>query len=167
MLHQAFEISSSWNFSDQEKQTIKNLLIKNLYSSYLINKEIKKLLENKFTTKENTNTVHNNKSISYYKLQYIGSYSNSTRKKNYELCKTFCKNTNVKLLFSPSKLQELFSSKDCLPVALKSFVVYKFTCAGCQPCYIGETKHHLPTRIKEHLHTDKKISHSSTPEWES
>ena len=130
--------------------------MKNLYPSYLIDKEIKTFLENKFTTKENTNIDHNNKSVSYYKLPYIGSYSNSTKKKNFELCKTFCKKTNVKIVFSPFKLQDLFSSKDCLPVALKSFVGYKFTCAGCQSCYIGESKHHLPTRIKGHQQIDTK-----------
>ena len=58
------------------------------------------------------------------------------------------------MMWSMSKLG--FSSKDCLPSALKSFVVYKFVCAGCQSCYIGETKRHLPTRINEHLLTDKK-----------
>ena len=42
LVHHAFKISSSWNFFDQEKQTIKNLLMKNLYPSYLIDKEIKK-----------------------------------------------------------------------------------------------------------------------------
>ena len=122
--------------------------MKDLYPSYLIDKEIKTFLENKFTTKENTNIDHNNKSVSYYKLPYIGSYSNSTKKKIYELCKTFCKNTNVKIVFSPFKLQDLFSSKDCLPVALKPFVVYKFTCAGCQSCYIGETINNLPIKIR-------------------
>ena len=76
--------------------------------------------------------------------------------KKGELCKIFCKNANVKIAFSPFKLQDLFSSKDCLPVALKSFVVYKFTCAGCQSCYIGETKRHLPTWINKHLQTDTK-----------
>ena len=130
--------------------------MKNLYPSYLIDKEIKKFLECKFTTKENTNIIHNNKSISYYKLPYTGSYSNSIKKKIYELCKTFCKNTNVKLVILPFKLQGLFSSRDFLPVALKSFDVYKFTCAGCQSCYNGETKRHLPTRIKKHLQTDTK-----------
>ena len=91
LLHRAFEISSSWNFFDQEKRKIKNLLMKNLYPSHLIDKEIKTFLENKLTTKENTNIDHNNKSVSYYKLPYIGSYSNSTKKKIHELCKTFCK----------------------------------------------------------------------------
>ena len=115
-----------------------------------------KFLEKEFTTKENTNIAHNNKSVSYYKQPYIGSYSNSTKKTIYELCQPFCKNTSVKLVFSPFKLKDPFSSKDFLPVALKSFVVYKFTYAGCQSCYIGETKRYLPARIKEHLQTDTK-----------
>ena len=72
------------------------------------------------------------------KLPHIGSYSNSTKKKIYELCKTFCKNTNIKIVCSPFKLQDLFCSRDCLPVALKSFVVYKFTGAGCQSCSMGK-----------------------------
>ena len=76
--------------------------MKNLYLSYLIDKEIKKFLENKCTTKENTNIDQNDKSVSYYKLPYIGSYSNSTKKNIYELCKTFCKNTNVKIAFHHS-----------------------------------------------------------------
>ena len=156
LLHCAFKVSSSWNFFDQEKQKIENLLMKNLHPSYLIDKEIKKILENQFTTKENTNIDHNNKSVFYYKLPYIGSYSNSTKKTIYDLCKTFCKNTNFKIAFSPFKFQDLFSLKVCLPVALKFFVVYKFTCAGYQFCYIGETKCHLPTRIKGHLQIDKK-----------
>ena len=135
---------------------MKNLLMKTLYTSYLIDKEIKKFLENKFTTKENTNIDLNNKSVSSYKVPYIGFYSNSTKKKLYGLCKTFSKNTNVTIVLSPFKLQDLFSLKDCLSVALKSFVMYKFTCAGCQSCSIGETKWHLPTRIKEHLQADTK-----------
>ena len=74
----------------------------------------------------------------------------------YELCKTVCNNTNVFLFFLPFKFQDLFSPKDCLPIARKSLVVYKFTCPGCQSCYIGETKRHLLTRIKDHLQTDTK-----------
>ena len=35
-------------------------------------------------------------------------------------------------------------------------VVYKFVCASCNACYVGETARHLPTRIKERLKTDKK-----------
>ena len=100
--------------------------MRNLYSSYIIDKENKTFLEKKFTAKENTNINHNNRSVSYYRLPYIGFYSNSPQKKTKKtigLCKTFCKNANVEIAFSPFRLQDLFSLKDCLPVALTSFVV--------------------------------------------
>ena len=83
-------------------------------------------------------------------------FSNNTKKKIKELYKKFCINANINIVFSPFKTGYLFSSKDCLPSGLKSFVVYKLVCAGCQSCYIGETKRHLPTRVNEHLVIDKK-----------
>ena len=49
----------------------------------------------------------------------------------------------------------MFSFKDRTPDALKSMVVYQFTCAGCNSCYIGETSRHFSTRIKEHTMRDK------------
>ena len=45
--------------------------------------------------------------------------------------------------------------KDSIPKFLQSYVVYQFTCAGCNACYIGETRSHLKTRIEEHLGKDK------------
>ena len=41
--------------------------------------------------------------------------------------------------------------------ALKSYVVYRFVCPGCNARYIGETTRHLTTRIKEHF--SSKSSH--------
>ena len=49
----------------------------------------------------------------------------------------------------------MFSVKDRTPVALKSVVVYQFSCAGCKSRYIGETSRHFSTRIKEHTESDK------------
>jgi len=34
-------------------------------------------------------------------------------------------------------------------------VIYKFTCASCNACYIGETGRHLSTRVREYLSSDK------------
>ena len=50
----------------------------------------------------------------------------------------------------------MFNVKDPIPNSLKSFVVSKFVCPGCNACYIGETIRHLSTRIREHLEMDKK-----------
>ena len=38
---------------------------------------------------------------------------------------------------------------------LKSCIVYRFRCAGCGACYVGETSRHICTRINEHLNMDK------------
>ena len=38
---------------------------------------------------------------------------------------------------------------------LRSRVVYKFACAGCNACYVGETARHFSTRVREHLVSDR------------
>ena len=39
---------------------------------------------------------------------------------------------------------------------MKSFLVYKFTCASCSSCYIGETCRHFKNRTEEHIKKDNK-----------
>ena len=100
-------------------------------------------------TKECKNNIY------YHKLTFIGSPLMYIKKKLEQLCIQFCQRTNIILVFTPTKLSTYFSTKEAVPKDLRSFVVYKFTCTRCNSCYIGETKRHLKTRIKEHLETDK------------
>ena len=88
--------------------------MKTLHRSYLINKEIKTFLENKFTTKENTNIDHNNKSISYYKLPYIVLIQ-TVPKKIMSYVKHFAKTPMLNYFFTiqiagPIFLKRLFAS---------------------------------------------------------
>ena len=46
-------------------------------------------------------------------------------------CNYYCKYTNIKLAFAPFKVRVLFSVKESEPNCLRSFVVYRFTCTGC------------------------------------
>ena len=62
---------------------------------------------------------------------------------------------DIRIIFSSFKIKNFFSFKDPIPDALKSLVVYQFTCAGCNSRYIGETSRHFATRVKEHLSSDK------------
>ena len=74
-----------------------------------------------------------------------------------KLCKEFCKeNFNIKLVFNSFKVKNYFSYKDPIPNYLKSFLVYKFTCASCSSSYIGQTGHHFKFRIEEHIKKDNK-----------
>ena len=83
--------------------------------------------------------------------------STEIKQKIIKHCKYYCKSTNIKIVFSPFKVGDLFSVKESVPNKyLRSLVVYRFLCPGCNAGYIGETTRHLTTRIKEHLETDTK-----------
>ena len=65
-----------------------------------------------------------------------------------------------------------FSYKGPIPDDLKSFLVYKFTCASCSSSYIGKTHCHFKTRVEEHIKKDSKShifkhSHSTTACFDS
>ena len=55
----------------------------------------------------------------------------------------------------------MLSVKDPVPDGLRSRVVYKFTCAGCNACYVGETTRHFFTCARERLASDR-ASHISS-----
>ena len=91
----------------------------------------------------------------YFNLPYIGNLSHHINNKLLKLCKEFCKeNFNNELVFNSFKIKNCFSYKDPIPNDLKSFLVYRFTCASCISSYIGETCHFM--RIEEHIKKDNK-----------
>ena len=49
----------------------------------------------------------------------------------------------------------MFGVKDPVPDWLCSREVYKFACAGCNACYVGETTRHFTTNARGHLATDR------------
>ena len=64
---------------------------------------------------------------------------------------------DIKLVFSSFKIGKLFSVKDPIPGGLRSRVVYKFACEGCNACYVGETTRHFSTPVGEHLVSDRAL----------
>ena len=92
----------------------------------------------------------------FYKLPCVGRFSKIAQIKLRKLLKRYCKaDLDVKLVFSTFKLRNMFSVKDSVPQSLRSRVVYKFSCAGCNASYIGETTRHICARVREHLLSDK------------
>ena len=149
-------ISSTWFIFHEEIVKIKHYLEKNSYPLDFVDKQIKFFLENKINEKRVTINATNN-AVRYYNLPYIGHISTDIKRKINRFCKFYCKILSIKIVLTPFKNADMFNGKDPIPKFLKSFVVYKFFCPGWNSCYIGEkTTHHLSTRIKEHLKTDKK-----------
>ena len=128
-------------------ENIKSNLIKNAYPHFVIDQVIKKYLDYKFSS--NLNQSKEKSEVHYFKLPYIGTLSHHIKNKLSKLCKEFCKeNFNIKLVFSSFRIKKYFSYKDPIPNDLKSFLVYKFTCASCSSSYIDEACRHFITRIE-------------------
>ena len=53
------------------------------------------------------------------------------------------------------KVRNLFNVKDAVPEGLRTRVVYKFSCASCNACYVGETSRHFSTQVREHILSDR------------
>ena len=88
------------------------------------------------------------------KLPYIGEASYECGKKLKSLIDNYNNKfgVNVQVEFTSCKVGQYFSLKRKTPLSLLSNVVYTFSCqrdAGLS--YIGKTKRHLTTRVKEHL----------------
>ena len=127
------------------------------------------LLENYFNnyfTSDSTHSVARKDNCWHFKLPYIGPFFIITQRRIKKLVNTFCSDLEIKLVFTPFKIRSWFGAKDPIPPGLRSRVIYKFSCAGCNACYIGETNRHFATRIgfREHLATfvQKIVLKSST-----
>ena len=59
---------------------------------------------------------------------------------------------NVRIVFqSKCKLINFFTFKDKIPIFLRSGIVYKFKCGGCNATYFGKTKRYFKVRLCQHL----------------
>ena len=77
---------------------------------------------------------------------YIGYISTDFKRKINRSCKYYCKSLNIKIVLTPFKVSGMFNVKNLTSKSLKSSVVYKFVCPGCNACYIVETTRHLSAR---------------------
>ena len=83
-------------------------------------------------TGQNASSNSGKTSTHFYKPPYVGRFSKIAQSKLRQLIKRYCKaDLDVTLVFSKSKLRNMFSVKDSVPQGLCSRVVYKFSCAGC------------------------------------
>ena len=85
----------------------------------------------------------------------MGHFSAITKKKISHFIKRYCNDLDITLVFCSFKISFLLGVKDPVPDGLRSRVVYKFVCAGCNACYVGETCRHFSTRVREHLVSDR------------
>ena len=132
-----------------QRNAFPSFLIRKIMSGYPYNKVIDPPVEPGGETSESPESR-------YFKLPYIGDYSNSLKVKLKQFVTQYCDNIDARFIFTTHKVGQYFSNKDPVPSDLQSHKVYKFTCGCCKASYIGETARHVSTRVMEHLESDKK-----------
>ena len=149
LVDRAYRINNSLQPFNNDVKKLTPILKRNQFPEHLINRVIKSYINHSSTSapSENNDTL-------YFKLPYL-LFSNFAQRKVRTLIKRYCNNLKIKLVFSSFKIKNLIKVKDSVPRSLRSCVVYKFVCAGCNSVYARETCRHISTRIREHLFTDK------------
>ena len=152
-----FRINSTLISFHIDLESLKQVLLKNQYPLSMIDNAIKKYLYNAInkTNTGSTSAEMPNNEKRYFKLPFLGMYSKVTQNKIEKLCKRFCENVKVKVVFTSAKLSQTFSYKGSYSSVLDSKVVYKCVCSSCNVTYVGQTHRHLTTRIDEHFYKDK------------
>ena len=159
LIDRAYKIKNTWASFHNDVTKIKETLKRNSFPPFLIGKIAKSYLNKAHNNIDQSNPESDK--TRFYKLPYIRKYSVQAQKKLSKICKQFYKDTDLKIAFTPFKINNYFSIKDKIPYFLKSFLVYKFVSARCNSCYIGQTCHHFKTRIDEHVKNDKKSNTKS------
>ena len=130
-------------FHDKNIQIVKSILGNNCFPRKLINKHISirlnELKNKQVTTQKPIWDTKNCLVLPFYN----GISDNINRKLS---------NYGFKTLFTvPKKLNRFIKTgKDKLNTEQMTHLIYKIDCGDCNLSYIGQTKRHLKTRIKEH-----------------
>ena len=149
LVDRAYKISNSLLSFNNDVKKLTHIFKRNQCPEYLINRVVKTYLDN-----DGNSSQSDNNNTLYFKLPYL-PFSSFAQRKVRTLIKRYCSNLTIKLAFSSFKIKNLMKVKDSVPRSLRSCVVYKFMCEGCNSVYVGETYRHISARVREHLFTDK------------
>ena len=149
LLNIAKRICSNDILFNQEVDKLRHMFKMNGYPLYYFNRVLERFLNP--PSINNDNNSDEDVPCVLIKIPYIGDQSYNLSKKLKKLFED-ANNCKVRIVFTSFKLRNYFSLKAKTPKCLLSNVIYKFTCQGDPGVsYIGETKRHLITRMKEHL----------------
>ena len=88
----------------------------------------------------------------YFYLPLIGHHGLHIRSELSKVLASAYPHISIRIVFRPScRVSTSFPFKDRIPIALRSHVVYQFTCQCCSALYVAQTRRHIHTRISEHM----------------
>ena len=132
----------------KEFEFLKVFFFNNGYPIFLINRIIRKFLDEKFS---NFEKPESNTEILYSILPYFGPQSLKLKKELLAVFRKYIPNYEIKLIFiNRYTIGSFFNYKDKIPTCLRSSLVYEYSCAQCASRYVGSTCRNLYQRVAEH-----------------
>jgi len=148
LIYRAFRLCSNWNLFHDEITYIKSLLLRNAYPSWILDRIIKRSVDNFLNARVQFGP---NKERLYIGLPFLGKSTDNLRRAIKQISNQFMPHKDVIVYYKPGRrISNFFRLKDATPVDLRSHVVYEYTCAICHYSYIGQTMRHLRHRVAEH-----------------
>ena len=109
LIDRTYKINNTWPGYHDDVSKIKDALKRNCYPPFVLDKIIKAYI-NKIHYSNNKVSSEINK-LRYFKLPYIGKYSEQVQKKITKLCKQYCNENNVKIVFTSFKMSNYFCQR--------------------------------------------------------
>ena len=151
LVDRAYKINSTRTALCNEIHNLKNYFCQNGFGLKRVQSLINKQMYSLMHGVEPMATVA--KKDIFCKFPFMSNRHNDQFKRNLDdIIGQFYPQINLRIVFSNNHtISSMFPYKDVIPDALKSNVVYKYTCGVCNSAYIGETTRHFKTRVSEHM----------------
>ena len=151
MLNRAYTICSSWLLFHEEVNILENIFKINGYPLELFYRCINNFLNKKIVSQNVASLKEERNCV--LSIPFL-SKSSITFKKRLEFIFKKYLNLKLKCVFTSYKVKNYFSLKSKTPIDLQARCVYRFECSSdAAITYLGKTKRHLATRIREHKYS--------------
>lgn len=149
LLHRAYKVCTSWQLFHSEVDKLRRMFAENNYPIKIFNSVVDKFMSSVLTSGRSSGPEQAVDSCITLVLPFFGNASRVLQQQMKLLCRRH--GINYRIVFKPFKISQYFSLKSRCPSPLQSMIVYQFSCSkDSSITYIGKTKRHLISRIKEH-----------------
>ena len=154
-VHRVFRSTSTWEYFDQALEKKSETMDPKNWSDRVVFETLNKIIEGKKNLEVKASELRNDKWLKdsgpLLTMQYRGNPSQLLAAKVWLI-------SGAQIIFTTRKLKTCLPSlKTSFARELRSKMVYKLTCSGCNSTYVGQTVRHLATRVDEHRKGDSPV----------
>ena len=154
-VYRAYTHCSTWASFHEELERVQHILLANGYPTNLVNGVVKEVLADLYTKNNNAGNI-DSFNITLLPLQYRGLHTVMFARR---LCNLV---PSLRVVYTTAKLRNsLPLPRTKIETRHRSKVIYQYSCPACNNAYVGKTKRHLCTRIKEHRKGPLFLHHST------